>query len=438
MSGMESVRRRWTRTGTVGLAAAAVAATTLLAAPAAQAHSGGGAHAGVQRAMDAVVAKGIPGITGQVLDKHGVWKGASGIGDIRSGKPRGKDDRFRIASITKTFVATVLLQMEAEGKLDLDDTVEQWLPGLVRGNGHDGRNITVRQLLNHTSGVFDYLADEEYMAKYGYTPAFLKHRFETRTPETAVTVAMKHAPLFAPGTGFSYSNTNYVLAALVMEKAGDRTYEQEVRQRIIKPLKLRGTYMPGNTSHMPNPSSRGYAKLSLDPAATKLYDVTLQNASQSWADGDMISNAGDLNRFFRALLGGKVLPPQQLKAMKTLAPDPSSPDGSSGYGLGLLKHGTSCGVELWGHSGGWIGSLSQALTTEDGSHALSFNTNGDWSADGFQEVIEAEFCPPGPAGTAGAGTAARTASGDRHAADTSTRASRLVLENSVPAAARRG
>ncbi|MGW4033022.1 serine hydrolase domain-containing protein [Streptomyces sp. NPDC004838] len=382
---------RWARTGAVGLVAAAVASTAF-AAPA-QAHTSGGAHQATQRAMDAVVKAGIPGVIGQVRDKHGVWKGTSGVGNRKTGAPRGGDDRFRIASITKTFVATVLLQMEAEGKLDLDDTVDRWLPGLVRGNGNDGRKITVRQLLNHSSGVYDFLADPDYQQKYLFAPGFLKHRFETRTPQTAVEVALGHQPKFAPGTGYSYSNTNYVLAALIMEKAGGRSYEEEVRQRIIKPLGLRATTMPENTSHMPKPSSRAYSKLSEDPNATKVYDVTLQNASQTWAEGDIISSASDLNRFFSALLSGKVLPKKQLKAMKTLIPDPDDP--TSGYGLGIGTFNTSCGVKVWGHSGGWIGSLSLAVTTEDGRHSLAYNLNGDWTGEGMGEVMNAEFCGTG-------------------------------------------
>ncbi|WP_405640843.1 serine hydrolase domain-containing protein [Streptomyces uncialis] len=384
--------RSWARTGAVGIAAAAVAASAFTA-PAA-AHGDGRGHEGTQRALDGIVRAGIPGVTGQVSDKHGVWKGASGVGNLRTGAPRGKDDRFRIASITKTFVATVLLQQENEGLLRLDDKVERWLPGLVRGNGHDGRDITVRQLLNHTSGVFDYLGDPDYQRDYMFAPNYMKNRLKDRTPRAAVAVAMKHAPTFRPGTGYSYSNTNYVLAALVMEKAGGRSYEREVRTRIIKPLGLRGTVMPGTTSHLPNPSSRSYSKLSPEPTATKVYDVTLQNGSQSWADGDMISSAADLNRFLKALLGGEVLPAKQLKAMKTLVPDPDDP--ATGYGLGLAKFNTTCGVELWGHSGGWLGSLSLAVTTEDGGHALSYNLNGDWTGEGMAEVVEAEFCGQRP------------------------------------------
>ncbi|MBH5333960.1 beta-lactamase family protein [Streptomyces pactum] len=398
--------RRAALSGAAAVAVAAMTATAL-AAPA-WAGTGrdtgrGTGHQALHRAMETVVEGGTPGVTAQARDGRGVWRAAVGTGDLRTGKPRGTEDRFRVASITKTFVATVLLQMEAEGKLDLDDTVDRWLPGLVRGNGHDGREITVRQLLNHTSGVYDFLNDQEYLDTYVLAPGFLEHRYETRTPQAAVDVAMSHAPDFAPGTRHQYSNTNYVLAGLIIEAVGGNTYEDEVRSRIIGPLKLRGTVMPGDTWHMPRPSSRAYSTLSLDPAATKIYDVTEQNASQSWADGDIISTTGDLNRFLTALLRGELLPPAQLKAMLTAVPVPD--EEYSGYGLGIGTYRTSCGTTVWGHSGGWLGSLSEVVSTADGRHSLAYNLNGDWSMSA--SLVEAEFCGV----TGGSGRAA--APGDR-------------------------
>ncbi|MFE0421479.1 serine hydrolase domain-containing protein [Streptomyces sp. NPDC058953] len=386
-------RRRRRRTATIALVSGALAATAFTS----PARAVNDDHTATKAALDLVVAGGLPGITATATDADGVWKAAAGLGDLKTGKKRGENDRFRIASITKTFVATVLLQMEAEGKLDLDDTVEKWLPGVVRGNGHDGRNITVRQLLNHTSGIFDYLGDATYYDKYMSEAGFLKHRYDYRSPMTAVRYAMRNAPTDKPGDRHRYSNTNYVLAGLIIEKAGGRTYEKELRDRIFKPLKLRATSSPGDSSLMPKPSSKAYSKLSPGPTA-KTIDATLQNASQSWGDGEMISDGADLNRFYSALLQGKLLPPKQLKAMKTFAPDPDNAPGT-GYGLGLAAFGTSCGKTVWGHSGGWIGSLSLAVTTEDGRHSLAYNANGDWRGDELYAPVEAEFC----------GTTAKTA-----------------------------
>ncbi|MCX4967476.1 beta-lactamase family protein [Streptomyces sp. NBC_00654] len=388
--------RKTAQAGAVGLAAAAMAATAFaVPAPASSdAARASVGHEATRRAMDAEVKAGIPGITAQVRDSEGVWTSTSGVGDLATGAPRGKNDRFRIGSITKTFVATVLLQMEAEGRLDLDDTVECHLPGLVRGNGNDGRRITVRQLLHHTSGLYDYLADEEYLDTYMRGESFLRHRYDTLPPGKQVKVALSHRPLFTPGAELAYSNTNYVLAALIIEKAGGRTYEAEVRDRIIEPLGLRNTSNPGNSVHLPRPSSRSYAKLfASDPE--RIDDVTSMNGSQGWADGDIISTTGDLNRFYSSLLRGKLLPPEQLKAMKTTVPAPGRPNVS--YGLGLTRFRTSCGPTVWGHGGGMVGSVSLAVTTEDGLHQLAYNRNGDWSAGPADSIMEAEYCPaPAP------------------------------------------
>ncbi|MFF9055889.1 serine hydrolase domain-containing protein [Streptomyces erythrochromogenes] len=394
------------RVALVGLAAAAMAATALTAPaqaapdpvpdPAADRARATAGHAATRRAMDAEVRAGIPGITAQARDARGVWKATAGVGDLTTGTPRGTDDRFRIGSITKTFVATVLLQMETEGKLRLDDTVERHLPGLVRGNGNDGSTITVRRLLNHTSGLFDYLADEEYLRTYMLGDGYLRHRYDTLPPAQHVRVALSHPPLFPPGTRFSYSNTNYVLAALIIEKAGGRTYETEVRDRIIRPLGLKATTNPGNSIHIPRPSSRAYSKL-FAQAPDRIDDVTEMNGSQGWADGDIISTAGDLNRFYRALMRGELLTPRQLAAMKTTVAIPERPDMA--YGLGITRMRTSCGTTLWGHGGGMVGSTSLALTTENGGHQLAYNRNGDWSTPAAPDAImEAEYCPtPAPA-----------------------------------------
>ncbi|MFE5724414.1 serine hydrolase domain-containing protein [Streptomyces erythrochromogenes] len=396
------------RVALVGLAAAAMAATALTAPaqaapdpvpdPAADRARATAGHAATRRAMDAEVRAGIPGITAQARDARGVWRAVAGVGDLTTGTPRGTDDRFRIGSITKTFVATVLLQMETEGKLRLDDTVERHLPGLVRGNGNDGSTITVRRLLNHTSGLFDYLADEEYLRTYMLGDGYLRHRYDTLPPAQHVRVALSHPPLFPPGTRFSYSNTNYVLAALIIEKAGGRTYESEVRDRIIRPLGLKATTNPGNSIHIPRPSSRAYSKL-FAQAPDRIDDVTEMNGSQGWADGDIISTAGDLNRFYRALMRGELLTPRQLAAMKTTVAVPERPDMA--YGLGITRMRTSCGTTLWGHGGGMVGSTSLALTTENGGHQLAYNRNGDWSTPAAPDAImEAEYCPtPTPAPT---------------------------------------
>ncbi|MEU5193041.1 serine hydrolase domain-containing protein [Streptomyces scabiei] len=374
---------------TVLVAATAVAAAVALAAPAVAAPAPAGTdRTATRKAMDAAVKDGVPGVALQAKDKRGVWKATSGVGDIRTDKPRSAHDRYRVGSITKTFVSTVLLQLEAEGRLSLDDKVDKWLPGLVRGNGHDGRAVTLRQLLNHTSGISDYTSDEEFGRTYFLKDGFFRHRYDTIPPERLVAVAMKHKPDFAPGTDWSYSNTNYVLAGMVIGKATGNPYGDEVRARVIEPLGLRSTLVPGTYPKVPGPSSRAYGKLART-ATGPTYDVTELNPSLASAAGEMISDSGDLNRFYSALLKGRLLPPKQLAEMKTTIKIDEIP--GAGYGLGLIERRLSCGITVWGHGGGIHGSTSEAVTTSDGRHSLALNLNSDWTGDP-EAIVEAEFC----------------------------------------------
>ncbi|MFD8980632.1 serine hydrolase domain-containing protein [Streptomyces sp. NPDC059564] len=389
-----SIRKR-ARAGVVGLAAVALTATAFTGPAQASRDTAptAAAHRATQQAIDAAVAAGVPGVTAEARDAGGVWKSASGVADLKTGAPRGKNDRFRVGGITNTFVATVLLQMEAEKKLSLDDTVERHLPGLVTGNGNDGRAITVRQLLNHTSGLFDYLADERYAATYLTGDGYLRHRYDTLTPETRVKVALSHEPPFQPGARHWYSNTNDVLAALIVEQAGGRTYEDEVRRRIIGPLGLKATSNPGTSARLPQPSGRGYSKL-FGAQPDRIDDVTEMNGSQGWGNSDIISSAADLNRFYEALMRGKLLPPRQLEEMKTTVDNPDF-QGSS-YGLGIERLTMGCGPTIWYHDGGAVGWISVATFTEDAGHQLTFNYNANWGVETLLPLLDAEYCQTPP------------------------------------------
>ncbi|MFE6754871.1 serine hydrolase domain-containing protein [Streptomyces sp. NPDC057684] len=381
------------RTGLVGVAVVVSVTAGALATPALADAPAKDGHRATQQAMDAAVAAGVPGVTGQATDEYGTWKGTSGLGDLRAKTPRGDRDRYRVGSITKTFVATVLLQLEAEGRLSLDDTVDHWLPGVVTGHGHDGRKITVRQLLNHTSGIYNVTADKGFQQTVFFRDGFLKHRYDTWSPGKLVRVAMAHEPDFAPGTSWNYSNTNYVLAGMVVKEVTGHSYADEIRHRIIEPLHLRATSLPGATVTVPRPASRAYSKFPDDPDK-KTYDVTELNPTLASSAGEMISDSADLNRFYSALLRGRLLPAAQLAEMKKTVPV-SKDEPGLGYGLALMRQKLSCGKELWGHSGGIHGSNTDSVTTPDGRHTLSFNFNGDWTGDS-QAVIEAEFCPKQP------------------------------------------
>ncbi|WP_411114998.1 serine hydrolase domain-containing protein [Streptomyces sp. 029-5] len=355
----------------------------------------GRAHAATQTALRQLVeAGGLPGASAEVRDGDGRWFGAAGLADTDTGRKRSAGDHFRVASITKTFIATVLLQLEAEGRLSLDDTVEKWLPGLVRGNGNDGARITLRQLLNHTSGLFNHTDDPEFAANSSGAD-FFDHRYDNHRPEDLVSLAMTYPPKYEPGEEPWYSNTNYVLAGMVIEKATGRSYAQETTRRIIEPLKLRETSFPGATPHMPAPHPVGYSRLHDKSPDAEIHDATEQNMSWLGASGDLISTVGDINRFHRALMRGDLLPAAQLRDMLDSVP---ASDGYL-YGLGVESITLTCGVTVTGKTGRTNGSLSAVVSTEDGTHQLTFNINGDWLPDPslYTNVVEAEYCGRIPA-----------------------------------------
>ncbi|MFI0737242.1 serine hydrolase domain-containing protein [Streptomyces sp. NPDC021100] len=383
---MSSVRRA--RSTLVAAAAAmTVAATAVTSAVAAPAAGGRTSHQATQAALEAQVRAGVPGLLAEARDEDGRWNGSAGVANVETHRKRLPQDRFRIGSISKVFSSVVLLQLEAEGKVGLDDTLERRLPGVVRGNGNDGSRITIRQVLNHTSGLYNYTDDEGI--RKSLSTDFFKHRYDTRKPADLLRTALSHQPNFTPGTDWRYSNTNYILAGMLIEKLTGHSYADEIERRVVKPLGLRATTLPGTSPGIPGPHGRGYSKL-FDDSSTKIYDTTEQNPSWAWAAGEIISTTGDLNRFYGALLAGRLLPERQQRELLTTVPSKGEP-GETGYGLGISRAVTSCGTPVWLHSGGIHGSTSLAVSSPDGRHTAAFNLNGDWTGD-LAALVDAEYC----------------------------------------------
>ncbi|MEV4067794.1 serine hydrolase domain-containing protein [Nonomuraea dietziae] len=380
------------------LLAAVTAAGTAMTAPAASAAPAPG-HPEVRRVLDSAVAEGgAPGIVADIRDGRGRWFGAAGVSDTRTGRKRQPHERFRVGSATKAFTAVVVLQLAAEGRLSLDDTVDRWLPGLVRGNGYDGTKITIRQLLNHTSGIYNYGNDEEFFAR-GRGEAWFEHRYDTYTPEQLVKIGLAHPPYFQPGKGFGYSNTNYFLAAMIVEKATGSTYGEELTRRIIRPLGLTGTYLPGDEAKIRGSHPRHYSTLFSQDANPEIHDATEMNQSFAWAAGGVVSTTGDLHRFVGALLTGGLLPPAQQKEMFTTVATEGGPQWIpfTRYGLGLFSQKLSCDVTVWGIGGATYGSWVYAMGSRDGKHLLVSQVNGDWNGlSVFGDMLSAEFCPATP------------------------------------------
>ncbi|MFK0253939.1 serine hydrolase domain-containing protein [Streptomyces sp. NPDC090445] len=323
--------------------------------------------AGVTEALEQMVADGFPGAVAYARHGERELRTAAGLANKASGERARPDHRFRIASNTKAFVSTVLLQLEGEGRLSLDDSVERWLPGVVRGNGNDGRAITIRQLLNHTSGIYDPTTEPEF-----FSPYLDDHEWgHVYTPREVIARAVRHEPTpRGPDRVWSYSNTNYLLAGLVIEAVTRRSAPAEIRRRILDPLGLENTYFPVTDPAVHGPHLHGYD--------LKGRDVTRFSPSYDWTAGAMVSTVDDLARFHRALFSGSLLRPAQQRELLTTV----EISEDSAYGLGVQRRTVPCGsgpgarsVEAWGSDGAGPGFTSFALTTADGARQLVLAAN---------------------------------------------------------------
>ncbi|WP_086855735.1 serine hydrolase domain-containing protein [Amycolatopsis lexingtonensis] len=347
-----------------------------------------------QTALDAAVQAGNVGIIAIAADPAGHWRGRAGSGDIITGAKPDIGGRFRIGSVSKTFTATLVLKLAAKGRLRLDAPISEYLPGLLPYP----EPITVRQLLQHTSGLPRDLAPQ-----YTWTtlPELDTERFVHFDEVEAIHDSTVQPLLFPPGTGWSYSNTGYNVLALLVEKLTGRRFEQVLADWITGPLHLADTFLPRDFPLVPNPAMHGYEQLY--PAPHGLTDVTAYNLSRYFGAGDIISSGTDLNRFFHALLGGELLPAGLLAQMKTTVPWPDT-EGRIGYGLGLMRISLvgPCGPgapEVWGHAGDVPGYNTWSMSDETGTRGITVGSSPDVTASqdaasGRLLAMVAEFCTP--------------------------------------------
>ncbi|KFU76371.1 serine hydrolase domain-containing protein [Amycolatopsis lurida] len=366
----------------------------------------------LQEAIQGFVDIGFTGMQMRVNDQRGEWAGTAGVRKLGQTAKPPTNGRFRIGSNAKTFVATVVLQLVAEGKIGLDAPVAGYLPQFELD-----REITVRMLLQHTSGLFNYTGDYYNGKPMPGLPStgqeWVDNRFRTYQPDELVRFALAKGPLFLPGRDWNYSNTNYVLAALLIEKATGRSYAEEMQRRILRspdaaapgstpqqprPLGLSGTEVPGTRTGIRGPHAHGYYRYQ-DAGQWKTVDVTRQNPSLVFAAGDMISTTQDLHTFFSALMSGKLLPAPLLAEMRT-------PHSKVGYGLGVYVEKLGCGVTVVRHNGNNIGYGALMYSTPDGSKTLTASITGvDTEVDlatkypkALDKLLKAAFCGEQTAG----------------------------------------
>ncbi|MEU3849347.1 serine hydrolase domain-containing protein [Streptomyces sp. NPDC029554] len=297
---------------------------------------------------------------------EGVWRGSSGVHDLRTGRPADPAARFRAGSVTKVFTAAVALQLAAEGRLDLDRTARSYLPGLIPASY---AGVTVRQLLNHTHGIpapdFPGSTVEEWYAQ----------RFRVHDPRDMVRSATAKKREFAPGERQHYLNIGYTITGLLIERVTGDSYEHQLARRVLRPLGLRDTYSPGTNPRIIGPHNHGYQRMRLDDGTTGLRDVSVWTSTDGWAAGDLVSTTKDLERFTRALFRGQVVRGPLLEEMFTL---PKVTDLSSGepaaYSVGLSMKVLG-GREVWGKTGGRWGYNAAIASTRDGSRTLVYGVN---------------------------------------------------------------
>lgn len=375
---MARVRGRRAVAVLVGGVTAALLATDL--APAREAaptppaaHATSDQHAGsphrtaypeVQRALEEMVAAGAPGVLARVDDGEQHWVGTSGVADLESGEPVPREGRFRVASITKSVVSTVVLQLVGEGRLSLDEPVATWLPDAVT---HADR-ITVRQLLHHTSGLGDYLhhtefADPEVHGQRTYRPQQLLHYAE------------EAGRVGEPGEKFAYSNAGYVLLGLLVEEVTGNELGAEISRRVLRPAGMTRSYLPLTEVRIHGPHATGYyLPEGADPdQPSALREITELNPSFAWAAYGLVSDARDINRFFGALFGGRLVPKELLDEMRQGVGTPQAPVFPE-YGLGLESTGLTCGVR-WGATGSIPGYQTYAFADGSGERRITISVN---------------------------------------------------------------
>ncbi|AGL16729.1 serine-type D-Ala-D-Ala carboxypeptidase [Actinoplanes sp. N902-109] len=335
------------------------------ATPVAAAPTGPGLDALLQNLHTA----GIPGVHARVVSGGRGYAPAAGVADLHTGQPARPGLRHRVGGVTKSFVAVAVLQLVHERRVDLDQPVTRYLPGVVPGER--GRRITVRMLLNHTSGIADYArvaldpagADGALFATRASIAATATRTF---TPRELVALGLGLPAAGEPGALWSYANTNYVLLAMLIERVTGRSYEAELTRRVLRPLGLAATGLPGGVRALPGPHLAAYVPW--DDGHPR--DFTRYDMSWAWGGADLISTPGDLNRFYRLLLGGRVLPPAMLREMLTTVPMAAAYPEYAGYGLGIFWLAGACG-RMWGHDGLAVGHSTYSGHSEDG-HSVQF------------------------------------------------------------------
>jgi len=329
----------------------------------------------LQKLLDDQVAQGVPGVTMYIRRADGwTWSGASGWSNLKEQVPMQASDRFRIMSATKPFVATVVLQLAQEGKLGklgLDTTIDHLLPGKIANRIPHHNQIKVRHLLNHSSGLFNYIDNERYE----------RETFSEGTLDNVIDWAFgkgSKPPAFAPGTSFEYSDTNTIVAELIVQQVTGHPLAVAIRDRILTPLKLNNTYMERVEKGAVAGSGfvHGYTRETNKDRTSVMKDVTDSGDVVGTGDGGLISNAEDLGKFASGLFTpGTLLNQKFFNQMINF---------TNHVGLGVFE-GKISGFRVWSHSGCWHGYSTQMCFLPEQKLVVAILANDD---DGLSRLLQ--------------------------------------------------
>ncbi|MCO6010166.1 beta-lactamase family protein [Actinoallomurus purpureus] len=327
-----------------------------------------------------VVSAGVPGVNIETRDERGTQSVVAGVGNLRTHEPPRPSGQFRIGSVTKSFTATLVLSLVADGRIQLDAPIDRYLPGVLPYS----EPITVRQLLQHRSGLFDYGS-----VLWANPKLVAQSRYRDYAPADLVRIATQKPLQFTPGSQFLYSNTDYIMLGMLVEKVTGDNYAHELSRRVLDPAGLRHTYLAGHDPRLRQPSARGYEAVH---SPTRLTDLTTYNMSVAWASGDIVSTTHDLNLFYSALLDGRLVPPTLLRQMQQS--EPAFPGFEYGLGLG---HTEMCGQQVWGHVGGVPGYGTYSFTSPQSARQITISVNRSLTlnpaaGDEINALIADEFC----------------------------------------------
>src|SRR5262245_42852211 len=319
----------------------------------------------LDRALRSLVAMpgGPPGVIAVTQRGGHVRTHTAGYGEIATKRPPRATDHMRIASVAKAFSGASVLALVHKGLLSLDDTIAERLPSLPSA----WRAVTVRQLLNHTSGVPDYIKNTAFQKTVGSSLTVAP------APETLLDVIAKDRLAFTPGSNYEYSNSDNIIVALIVQAVTRKPYADALRELVCTPLALAHTSLPMGPG-LPAPFIHGYGREGTSAAE----DISEIFASGwAWASGGIISTPHDLNRFIRGYVGGKLFDTEVLKQQRAFIPgggsEPLGP-GVNAAGLALYRYKTRCGT-MYGHSGNTFGFTQYAAASSDGSRSMTISIN---------------------------------------------------------------